>query len=193
VKLSVIALDYDGTIATQGRAEPDALAAIREARSHGVVVILVTGRILSDLEWVLPERGSFDAIVAENGAVLAFPSGRTRALARPPSHALLDELRRLEISFETGDCIIEADAACAPQILAAFRTLELPLTILFNRNRLMVLPQGISKATGLREILKTLRSPRLTASAEAGGVGPVSTEILASACAATACFFLRPG
>jgi hydroxymethylpyrimidine pyrophosphatase-like HAD family hydrolase len=157
VKLSVIALDYDGTIATHGRAERDALAAIQEARSHGVIVILVTGRILSDLERVLPERSSFDAIVAENGAMLAFPSGRTRALARPPAQTLLEELRRLGVAFETGDCIIEADAGSAPQILAAIRTVELPLTILFNRNRVMVLPQGISKATGLREILKTLR------------------------------------
>lgn len=53
--------------------------------------------------------------------------------------------------------IIEADAASAPQILESIRKLELPLTILFNRNRVMVLTQGISKATGLREILKTLR------------------------------------
>ncbi len=157
MKLSVIALDYDGTIASNGRADPDALASIVEAKSRGVVVILVTGRILSDLERVLPEKGLFDAIVAENGAVLAFPSGRTRALARGPSQALLDELCRLEVVCDFGDCIIEASAASAPEILASIRKLELPLTILFNRNRVMVLPQGISKATGLRESLKTLR------------------------------------
>jgi len=157
VKLSVIALDYDGTIAREGRADPDALDAIREARSRGVVVILVTGRILSELERVLPEPGIFDAIVAENGALLAFPSGRTRALARPPSRALLNELHRLGVDCKFGDCIIEAAAAAAPQILAAIRQLELPLAILFNRERVMILPQGISKATGLREVLKTLR------------------------------------
>jgi len=157
MKLSVIALDYDGTIAREGRADPDALDAIREARSRGVVVILVTGRILSELERVLPEPGIFDAIVAENGALLAFPSGRTRALARPPSRALLNELHRLGVDCKFGDCIIEAAAAAAPQILAAIRQLELPLAILFNRERVMILPQGISKATGLREVLKTLR------------------------------------
>ncbi len=42
MKLSVIALDYDGTIASNGRADPDALASIVEAKSRGVVVILVT-------------------------------------------------------------------------------------------------------------------------------------------------------
>lgn len=66
-------------------------------------MILVTGRIQSDLEPVLPEKGLFDAIVAENGAVLTFPSGRTRPLAHPPSQALLDELCRLELAFDFGE------------------------------------------------------------------------------------------
>ena len=157
MKLSVIALDYDGTIASNGRADRVALDAIREARSRGIAVILVTGRILSDLRRVLPENELFDGIVAENGAVLAFPSGRTRALGRAPSRALLDELCRRDVTVDFGDCIIEADAARAPEILEAVRKLELPLTLLFNRSRVMLLPQGISKATGLREMLKTLR------------------------------------
>jgi hydroxymethylpyrimidine pyrophosphatase-like HAD family hydrolase len=157
MKLSVIALDYDGTIASKGRAHPEAIDAIREARSRGILVILVTGRILSDLKRVLPETGLFDGIVAENGAVLAFPSGRTRSLGHVPSRALLDELGRLDVDVTFGDCIIEADAAHGPQILGAVRKLELPLTLLFNRSRVMILPQGISKATGLREIVKTLR------------------------------------
>ncbi|HAM49661.1 MAG TPA: hypothetical protein DCP92_02800, partial [Nitrospiraceae bacterium] len=50
-----------------------------------------------------------------------------------------------------------ADAASAPQILAVIRELELPLVLLFNRSRLMVLPQGISKSTGLRAALNALR------------------------------------
>jgi hypothetical protein len=158
MKLSVIALDYDGTIASKGgRAHPEAIDAIREARSRGILVILVTGRILSDLKRVLPETELFDGIVAENGAVLAFPSGRTRSLGHAPSRALLDELGRLDIEVASGDCIIEAEAVHGPQILGVVRKLELPLTLLFNRSRVMVLPQGISKATGLREILKTLR------------------------------------
>jgi hypothetical protein len=52
---------------------------------------------------------------------------------------------------------VEADAASAPQILTVIRKLELPLTMLFNRSRLMVLPQAISKGTGLRKALNVLR------------------------------------
>jgi hypothetical protein len=52
---------------------------------------------------------------------------------------------------------VEADATSAPQILAVIRELELPLVLVFNRSRLMVLPQAISKATGLHEVLNAFR------------------------------------
>jgi hydroxymethylpyrimidine pyrophosphatase-like HAD family hydrolase len=157
MKFSVLALDYDGTIARHGRAQPKVLAAIRETRARGIAVVLVTGRILADLRRVLPEDDIFDAIVAENGAVLAFPNGRTRALGRPGSRDLLSDLCLRRIDCAIGECVIEADASAAPIILDAIRKLELPLTLVFNRSRVMVLPQGISKASGLREALNTMR------------------------------------
>jgi hydroxymethylpyrimidine pyrophosphatase-like HAD family hydrolase len=49
MKFGVLALDYDGTIAIDGALDPDVRAAIAEVRSAGVVVVLVTGRILDDL------------------------------------------------------------------------------------------------------------------------------------------------
>ena len=52
---------------------------------------------------------------------------------------------------------MEADASLAPRILAVIRELELPLALLFNRDRLMVLPQAISKGTGLHKTLTALR------------------------------------
>ena len=52
---------------------------------------------------------------------------------------------------------MEAAAETAPAVLEAIRSSELPLAIVFNRGRLMVLPQSISKATGLREALRVLR------------------------------------
>ena len=44
VKLSVIALDYDGTIARGDVFDPSVRDAIAAARTHGIVVLLVTGR-----------------------------------------------------------------------------------------------------------------------------------------------------
>jgi hydroxymethylpyrimidine pyrophosphatase-like HAD family hydrolase len=157
MKLCAVALDYDGTIARDGQVEPLAIEAVKEAQAGGIVVILVTGRIMADLRRVLPDRELFDAVVSENGAVFSFPNVPSRLLTHPPSQVLLDELCARSVQVEFGDCIIEADAEDAPTILEVIRKLELPLVLQFNHSRVMVLPQGINKATGLREALNTLR------------------------------------
>ena len=157
MKFGVLALDYDGTIARDGVLDPDVKAAIKEARGRGIVVIIVTGRILSELRKAAGDLDFVDAVVAENGAVLAFPNGQSRLTGHLPPKVFFDELRHNGIEFKSGQCIVEADAATAPRILAAIRKLELPLVMLFNRSRLMVLPPATSKGTGLREVLNTFR------------------------------------
>jgi hypothetical protein len=157
LKFGVLALDYDGTIARDGILDSDVRAAIADARARGIVVILVTGRILADLKQVAGDLQFVDAVVAENGAVLAFPSGHSLLIGHRPPPVFPEELHRRAIDFAAGQCIVETDATSAPRILAVIRELELPLVLLFNRGRLMVLPQGISKATGLRQALTALR------------------------------------
>jgi hydroxymethylpyrimidine pyrophosphatase-like HAD family hydrolase len=158
MKLAAVALDYDGTIAEDGELGSEVRAAIYGLRRSGVAIILVTGRMLSDLRMVAGSLAFADAVVAENGAVLAFPhSGHARLLAAPPPQAFLDALRRRGVPFGAGQCVIDTDAAYAPRVLAAIQRLALPLVILFNGGRLMVLPQGVSKATGLHAALKALR------------------------------------
>jgi len=80
MRFSVLALDYDGTIARDEALDPDVRLAITEARACGIVVVLVTGRVLSDLVRVAGDLQFADAIVAENGAVLALPNGHSRML-----------------------------------------------------------------------------------------------------------------
>jgi hypothetical protein len=119
---------------------------------------LVTGRSLSELERLAGDLRFVDAVVAENGAVLAFPeTGVSRLLAEPPPAHFREELERRGITFLAGECVVEASAVAASAILPVIRELELPLVILFNRGRVMVLPQAVSKATGLHEALYTQR------------------------------------
>ena len=147
MKFGVLALDYDGTIAEHGRLDPAVRGAVLAVRRQDVAVILVTGRILGDLLRYLDEPGLFDAIVAENGAVLSFPGVEpTTLLGEPPPPELVGELRRRGVEVLTGQCVVEADADAAPLVLSVVRALELPLALCFNRGRLMVLPQAISKA-----------------------------------------------
>jgi hydroxymethylpyrimidine pyrophosphatase-like HAD family hydrolase len=158
VKLSVLALDYDGTIARGDALDPDVRRAIADVRSRDITVVLVTGRILEELRRVAGDLHFVDAVVAENGAVLDFPaSGYSSVLGQPPSAVLLEELRREGISFDVGKSIVAADAADSQRILAVIQRTELPLALLFNRKSLMVLPQGISKASGLAHALTILR------------------------------------
>src|SRR5512143_50633 len=141
-----------------GALGPDMRAAIAEARAAGVKVILATGRILGELRRLTGDLRFVDAVVAENGAVLAFPeTGVSRLLAEPPPPHFREELNRRGIPFLAGECVVEASADAAPRLLQVIRELELPLVILFNRGRVMILPQTVSKATGLHEALYTQR------------------------------------
>jgi hydroxymethylpyrimidine pyrophosphatase-like HAD family hydrolase len=158
VKLSVIALDYDGTIARGDVLDPSVRDAIAVARTEGIVVLIVTGRILNELQRVAGDLRFVDGVIAENGAVIHFPqSGRTSALAPLVPEGFVAELRRRGIPCAAGQCLVDADAKEAPRLLDVIRTLELPLVLIFNRGRVMTSPQGVSKATGLHVALETLR------------------------------------
>ena len=82
-----VAIDYDGTLA-DGQVKPDTLAALAETRARQIRVILVTGRIMSELQAVFPGAlDHVDAIVAENGAVLVTQAG-VHLLAAPVGRAV---------------------------------------------------------------------------------------------------------
>jgi hydroxymethylpyrimidine pyrophosphatase-like HAD family hydrolase len=156
MRLRVIAVDYDGTIATDGVLHPAVREAIRKARKRSVVVVIVTGRILSELRHVAGGLDFVDGVVAENGAVVALPNGHTKVLGHSPSGSLLTALTERSIDFKVGRCVVEMDADFAEVVLSLVRELELPLAISFNRGRMMLLPPSISKSSGLRELLNIL-------------------------------------
>jgi hydroxymethylpyrimidine pyrophosphatase-like HAD family hydrolase len=158
MKLAALALDYDGTLTRDGRLSRVVVEAIGKARCKGIMVVLVTGRRLAHLA-ADAELALFDAVVGENGGVLEYPaSGRHVRLGPPSSQAFADELARRALPFVRGECVIETDAAIAHSVLDAVRALEQPHILAFNRGRLMVLPPGIAKSTGLRQALFELRT-----------------------------------
>jgi hypothetical protein len=158
MKLSAIALDYDGTVARGDVLDPSVRGAIAAAREHGIVVLLVTGRILEELRRVAGDLHFADAVIAENGAVIHFPdSGHTSTLAPRVLDEFTAELSRRGIPFGAGQCLVDTDANEAPRLLDVIRALQLPLVLIFNAGRVMTLPQGVSKATGLHAALDTLR------------------------------------
>jgi hydroxymethylpyrimidine pyrophosphatase-like HAD family hydrolase len=158
VQLAAFAFDYDGTLAYEGRAEEKTLQALRRLKAAGPRLLLVTGRQLPDLERIFPHYGLFDAIVAENGAVLSRPAlGEERSLGAAPPAALLEALRRRRVKpLHAGRSIL---ATCKPnesEMLAAVRDCGLEWQIILNKDAVMCLPPGIDKASGLRAALDAL-------------------------------------
>jgi hydroxymethylpyrimidine pyrophosphatase-like HAD family hydrolase len=158
MRVAALALDYDGTIAWHDRIDPSVRDAIAHARNAGITVLLVTGRILSELRKVAGDLHFVDGVVAENGAVIHFPGNDyTRIVAPPLSPRLYGELTQLGIPAVAGESLVDLASADAVRALELIRGLELPLVLVFNRGRVMAMPQGISKATGLQAMLTMLR------------------------------------
>ncbi len=82
MKLSVLALDYDGTTARGDALDPHVRTAIAAARARGIVVLLVTGRILDGARRVAGDLHFVDGVIAENGAVVHFPDSGHTSIAR---------------------------------------------------------------------------------------------------------------
>ena len=158
MKLTVLALDYDGTIARDGEVVPAVRESIAALRSSGTTVLLVTGRILDELRRVAGDLRFVDGVVAENGAVVHLPENdHTTVLAPRIPDAFLAEITRRGIPFQSGHCLVDADADESQRLLEAIRVLELPLVAAFNQSRVMIVSQGVSKATGLHAALDMLR------------------------------------
>lgn len=151
-----IALDYDGTIAVGARPSESVLASIADVRASGRAVVLVTGRIVRDLLAEFPDAARhFDAIVAENGAVV-YRAGRERVLARRVSPKLEHELARQGIPLQRGTVILATLASFDTKVREACVWLGLDVQLVRNRDSLMILPAGVSKGTGLEEGLAEL-------------------------------------
>jgi hydroxymethylpyrimidine pyrophosphatase-like HAD family hydrolase len=154
----VLAVDYDGTIAEHGQVSSATAAALQRVRASGRKLMLVTGRLLPDLRRVCPDVDAmFDAVVAENGALVYFPARReVRTLGAVPEPALLEGLQRRGVPFDLGSSIIATDEAFSAAALEAIRESGVERTLVFNKGALMLLPGGVTKGTGLTAALTAM-------------------------------------
>ncbi len=151
-----VAVDFDGTL-TEGPVAPETLTALAEARRSGIRVILVTGRIMSELRAVFPQMDEHivDAVVAENGALVVSSVG-VRQLASPVDRAVSAALTARGVSHRAGQVLIACAGADEPAALDCVRGLGLDCQLVRNRNELMILPAGVTKGSGLLEALGDL-------------------------------------
>jgi len=153
----VFACDFDGTGATGGELAPELAAALGAARAQGYTTLLVTGRVHEEVEALCTDLSMFDAVVAENGAVVCLPGlQRTIQLGTPPPEHLLGELRSRGVPFNAGAVVVGTWDRHAAVVLELVRHHALDAQLIFNRAAMMLLPSGINKAVGVRRALEEL-------------------------------------
>lgn len=153
-----IATDYDGTLASHGKVEPETIEALRRLAATGRKLILVTGRRVDDLIRVFPEVAIFDRVVAENGPLVYQPHSReTRLLAKPPPSAFVEELQRRGVQpLTAGQVFVATEQPHEHVVLDVIHEMGLDLQVILNKGSVMVLPVSVDKATGLRAALKEM-------------------------------------
>jgi HAD superfamily hydrolase (TIGR01484 family) len=154
-----LAMDFDGTVATDGVIDEPTITALQKFRHDGAKLILVTGRELGDFALIKTPLELFDLVVAENGGVLFNPrTGAERILARPPDQKLIDELRRRGVDqLSVGRVILATWEPHEHIVLEVIKELGVGYNVIFNKGAVMLLPAGIDKAVGLRAALVELK------------------------------------
>ena len=168
-----LATDYDGTLAYGGVVRESTIEALKALRKSDRFLVMVTGRLLDDLQRVFPQVDLFDAIVAENGAVLYDPAKKEQIiLASAPPQELRRLLEARGVALEAGHVILSTREPHENQVLDAIRKLGLEMQLIFNKGAVMVLPSGVNKASGLSAALSRLKlSPH-----NAVGVGDAEND-----------------
>jgi hydroxymethylpyrimidine pyrophosphatase-like HAD family hydrolase len=157
-----LAVDYDGTAATDGKLSDATSSALERLRSSGRRVVLVTGRQVSDLLRVCSRITLFDLVVAENGGVIYDPQTREEMpLGTPISARFAERLRARGVApLEEGAMLVATDEPHSGVMLEVVRELGLEVQLIFNRRAVMALPFGINKATGLDVAVRRLGMSR---------------------------------
>ncbi|HEY2050929.1 MAG TPA: HAD family hydrolase [Caulobacteraceae bacterium] len=159
---AALATDFDGTLAKDGRVDAPTLEALGRLKSADKRLIIVTGRWLEDMQHTFDAMDLFDAVVAENGALVFLRDGaRKIQMGEPPPEALVRALRDKDVPLSVGQVIISTSEPHATTVLEAIRELGLEWQVIFNKGAVMLLPPGVNKATGLVASLRALKlSPR---------------------------------
>jgi hydroxymethylpyrimidine pyrophosphatase-like HAD family hydrolase len=156
VFFKALAFDFDGTLASNDRIGPGVREALERARQAELRLILVTGRTFFELSRVCDCLQLFDAVVAENGAVLYYPgSAMIRNQGPPPPTRLLAELDRRGIPYQVGRVIVGAARTDEVPIREALATVGVDRDLVYNRAALMLLPAGVSKGSGVQNALRS--------------------------------------
>ncbi len=157
-RFRALVTDYDGTLACDGVVRTQTLVALKKLKTAGFQLILATGRQLDELITIFPAIGLFDQVVAENGALLYQPAtAQSQILAPAANTRILDMLRDRGVTqLSVGRVIIASQQKHEAAIREAVAASSLSLHVICNKDSVMILPAGVSKASGVDAALNAL-------------------------------------
>jgi hydroxymethylpyrimidine pyrophosphatase-like HAD family hydrolase len=168
-----LATDGDGTLTTRGHMSHATVSALQRWLQSSGRLILVTGESVENARSFSHGR-LFHRIVAENGAILLDPAtGEQRHLCQPRPENLLRELHARVNCMRGGKVIMMCQTAQRMAVERALRELGSDWQSVPNRRDLMVVPPGVSKATGLSAALEELQ----LSSSEVVAVGDAENDL----------------
>ena len=110
--------------------------ALERLRASGRKLLLVTGRELDDLCRVFPHITLFDLVVAENGALLYWPTTRAeQVLGECPPEAFITVLQQRGVApLSCGRVIVATWHPHETTVVEVIRDLGLELQVIFNKD-----------------------------------------------------------
>jgi len=153
-RIRLVLSDYDRTFTDATlRVEPGLVNAILRLKRQGVIFSIVSGRkydFMADLYQSL--NGVVDSFIAENGCV-GYAMGGKHFIAKSDGRdRLLSGLRELEIPYDAGEVVVSIHRSFERplgRLMEAFPHLHM----VRNVDSIMVLPEGVSKATGIKWLM----------------------------------------
>lgn len=154
--------------------DADALDAIDRLRARGIKVVVATGRRFEEvLEMGLVAR--VDGVVAENGAIIAVPA----EMVYETRQAGFAELARAALgelapAFTWGRVVGSGPRGAERAVVARLMRAGIAHRVEFNAQEMMLLPAGVSKATGAAACLHRMGLDAASAWAIGDGENDVS-------------------
>jgi hypothetical protein len=148
--IRLIISDFDRTF-TDGTLEVDEglTKAIRAAKKNGIIFSIDSGRGYDFLaQYSEKLDGLIDSFIAENGCIGHF-NGQKHVIGRcPDREPIFESLDRQGVPYGIGEVIFAVDVRNGRELEEALSGFNGAFQIIRNVNSLMVLPRGVSKASG---------------------------------------------
>ena len=154
--VDVIATDYDRTLTgTDLVLRAETVSAVDRASRKGVGIIIVSGRGLRFMTRISRTFERVDALVAENGAVVAM-DGEIRRLSQRTGHMIAEVLQDKGVPFIKGEVISYIEKGFLAEAEKAVASMNEYARLVKNIDSGMVLPLDVDKDRGLMLALQLM-------------------------------------